>query len=254
MGRVCVGISGWHYAGWRGDFYPASLAQREELSYAAERLGSIESNGTFYRLQKPDSWSASLRANEERLDGFLDMLPKDFTAAAELAREHDHRVPEPVMDFDANRRVRHALDIRHPSWFTPEVVRIARRHGVALVVSSAAEWEYTDELTAGFVYLRMHGSEETYTSRHSDRELNRLAERIRAWVEGGEPEDAARITDLTPPRRKSRDVYVYFDNDRKVHAPRDALRLQERLVSSWPDHLTVADGSELNSGMTDKRR
>jgi uncharacterized protein YecE (DUF72 family) len=89
-------------------------------------------------------------------------------------------------------------------------------------------------VTAGFVYLRLHGSRETYASRYTDPELDRWAARIRAWQTGGQPTDAHTFTDLKPPRRKSRDAYVYFDNDAKVHAPKDAARLAERLRTSIP--------------------
>jgi uncharacterized protein YecE (DUF72 family) len=120
--------------------------------------------------------------------------------------------------------------VRHESWLVPELVRIARRHGVALVFSHSADWPYVEELTAGFAYLRLHGGEETYASRYGPRRLARWAERIRRWRAGGEPRDARRITDRVPPRRKARDVYVYFDNDREGHAPDDARELAERLA------------------------
>jgi uncharacterized protein YecE (DUF72 family) len=87
-------------------------------------------------------------------------------------------------------------------------------------------------VTAGFVYLRLHGSRETYASRYRNQELDRWAKRIRAWQTGGQPTDPHTFSDLQPPRRRSRDAYVYFDNDAKVHAPKDAARLAERLRGS----------------------
>jgi uncharacterized protein YecE (DUF72 family) len=125
--------------------------------------------------------------------------------------------------------VRHALEVRSESFMVPELVRLLRRHDVALVVSDAADWPLVEEVTAGFMYLRLHGSQKTYASAYTDRELDRWAERIRAWSTGREPKDAQRITDLKLPRRKTRDVYVFFDNDQQAHAPHDALRLAERL-------------------------
>jgi uncharacterized protein YecE (DUF72 family) len=65
---VHIGISGWRYAGWRGDFYPPGLPQRRELAYAAERLGSIEINGSFYSLQRPSSYALW---RSETPDGFV---------------------------------------------------------------------------------------------------------------------------------------------------------------------------------------
>jgi uncharacterized protein YecE (DUF72 family) len=106
---------------------------------------------------------------------------------------------------------------------------LARDYGVAIVFSDSADWPYTEELTAGYVYLRLHGSPQTYASSYSDEVLDWWAERIRTWRDGGLPRDSKRITDNKPPPRKTRDVYVYFDNDQQAHAPRDALRLAVRL-------------------------
>lgn len=166
----------------------------------------------------------------ERLDRFLEMLPKDTDSALELARRHGSQVEGRAwLETERNRRLRHAVEVRHDSCFDDRLVRILRRRGVAFVFSDAADWQYAEELTAGFVYIRLHGSRRTYSSRYSDEQLDMLARKIAAWARGDEPHDAQRITDRTPPRRKTRDVYVYFDNDEKVHAPRDARRLAQRL-------------------------
>ena len=58
MGTVRVGISGWSYAGWRGDFYPKGLAHRRELEHATSLLSTVELNASFYRLQKPTSYTS----------------------------------------------------------------------------------------------------------------------------------------------------------------------------------------------------
>ena len=123
------------------------------------------------------------------------------------------------------RRLQHALEPRHESFFVPEMARLARDHGVALAFSHSSAWRYTEELTAGFVYIRLHGPKAVYSSAYSRRELEGWARRIEKWSNGSEPEDASHITDLDPPRRKGRAVYVYFDNDSGGHAPRQALEL-----------------------------
>lgn len=180
----------------------------------------------------PVLWQLSekTKLDLDRVDGFLERLPHDTGAGARLAQKHDGRVEgRSWTESGANHRIRHALEVRHESFLSPELVRIVRSHGVALVFADSGSWPYFEELTAGFVYLRLHGSPRTYASRYSDAALDRFASRIRAWRSGSEPRDPERLTDRKPPRRKSRDVYVYFDNDQGAHAPRDALRLAERL-------------------------
>ena len=165
----------------------------------------------------------------DRVRPFLQALPKDTQAAAELARGHDHRVKDPFTEPVGRHRMRHALEVRHPSFFCEEAVAMLRSAGVALAVSDAPGWGLREELTAGFVYVRLHGAEELYRSRYDDASLDAWAEKIRAWLRGGEAARVERITDRDPPPRKTRDVYVYFDNDAAGHAPWDAERLKERL-------------------------
>ncbi|NIR44262.1 MAG: DUF72 domain-containing protein [Gemmatimonadetes bacterium] len=286
MGKVWVGVSGWSYDGWRGEFYPEELSRSRELEYIGRRFNSVEINGSFYSLLKPDTYrrwydqvprdflfavkgsrfithnkklrdvetplanffasgvlaleeklgpvvwqlSENLRFDPQRVAHFLELLPHDTEAAARLARKHDDRLKgRSWTKTDRNRRMRHAIEIRNESFFDAEFVRIARRNGAAVVLSDAADWRLTEEVTAGFVYIRLHGSEETYASRYDDDQLDRWAERIEAWRAGGQPRRPDTITDRQPPRRKTRDVYVYFDNDQHVHAPKDAERLAERL-------------------------
>lgn len=169
------------------------------------------------------------RFEPDRLRAFLAALPKDLPSAAGLAGGHDHRVKDPFTEPEGNHRMRHVLEVRHPSFFCDEAVAILRSAGVALAISDAPGWSLKEELTAGFVYIRLHGHSELYRSRYADASLDAWARKIEAWLEGGEPDDAERITDRRPPQRKTRDVYVYFDNDAAGHAPWDAERLRERL-------------------------
>jgi uncharacterized protein YecE (DUF72 family) len=286
MPETRIGISGWTYAGWRGDFYPPGLPARKELWYASRQVNSIEINGSFYSLQRPESYrrwyeetprgfrfavkgsrfithnkklgnldaalanffasgvlrleeklgpilwqlAPNLKFNEERIAGFFEMLPRTTAEAARLGRTHDHRLTgRSWTETERDRRIRYAIEPRHESFFTPPFARLCRRHRIAIVFSDSASWPFTEEVTAGFIYLRLHGSHETYASRYADDELDRWADRIGIWQEGGQPADASTFTSLKPPRRKARDAYVYFDNDAKVHAPRDAVRLAERL-------------------------
>lgn len=165
----------------------------------------------------------------ERLGRFLDTLPHDTKAAVTLAKGHDDRVKDAAYGNGENHRIRHVLEFRHESFMTEEVARMAQSHGVALCFSHTAEWPYVEEVTAGFVYLRLHGPGELYASSYPKAQLDRWVNRIRAWRSGDHPGDAKRISDLQPPERNERDVYVYFDNTAEGHAPKDALYLRQRV-------------------------
>ena len=98
-----------------------------------------------------------------------------------------------------------------------------------MVADTAGRWPYCEDVTADFVYLRLHGDEQLDASGYGDAVLDRWAARLDAWSRGSEPPDAQRISQRPAPARTRRDVYCYFDNDIKVKAPFDALRLIERL-------------------------
>jgi uncharacterized protein YecE (DUF72 family) len=167
-----------------------------------------------------------------RLADFLALLPKRTSDAARLGREHDRRVRDAYLEVHHDRPLRHVLEARHPSFATPELSALLRRAGVALAVSESPDWPCFEEVTADFMYLRLHGSERTYQSRYDDRQLARWAARILAWHRGDEPRDARRISEPARPTRRRRDVYVYFDNDAHAHAPADARRLQALLAGA----------------------
>jgi uncharacterized protein YecE (DUF72 family) len=288
-GRIRIGISGWRYEPWRKVFYPEGLAHHRELNYASRQLPTIEINGTFYSLQRPEffqDWSdatpegfvfaikgsryishmrrlvdiekplanffasgvfnlgdkigpflwqfpPNFRFRPERLEPFFEMLPRDLEAALALARRRDSRVKgRSCLRFEcANMKLRHAIEIRHESFIDPAFVKLLRKHKVALVVAdTAGKWPFLEDVTADFIYVRLHGDEELYASGYSDPALDWWAARIKAWSEGGESPDAKKVCpELAPPPRKSRDVYCYFDNDMKVHAPFDARKLIAKL-------------------------
>jgi uncharacterized protein YecE (DUF72 family) len=109
---------------------------------------------------------------------------------------------------------RHAFEVRHPSYFNEEFYALLREHRCAFVIAdTAGKFPYAEEITADFVYVRLHGSTKIYASSYSDAELDEWARSIADWRNA---------------RNGGRDVYVYFDNDAKAYAPFDALRLMER--------------------------
>jgi uncharacterized protein YecE (DUF72 family) len=296
-GTVRIGISGWRYQPWRGVFYPPTLRQQDELAYASRRLSTIEINGSFYSLQRPEYYAQwreetppgfvfsvkggryithmlklanveralanflasgiaclgdklgpflwqlppNLGFDEARLRAFLSRLPRDTPAASALAREHDAKVEgRAAVDFGPARPLRHALEVRHESFRTPAFIALLREQNVALVVAdTAGKWPYIEDVTADFMYLRLHGDTQLYVSGYTPRALGRWAARIAAWREGREPADARHATASTVAPGTPRDVYCYFDNDAKVKAPRDALRLARLLAVDWMPTLTT---------------
>ncbi|MGA8047145.1 MAG: DUF72 domain-containing protein [Dermatophilaceae bacterium] len=165
----------------------------------------------------PFLWQLSPRLvyDHDRVDDFLSRLPRTAGAAAHLAEQHDDRLREAALTDpgpDPDRVLRHVLEVRHPSFAdNPDLLRLLERHGVGIVTADTAGlWPYFDVVTAPVAYVRLHGDTELYTSGYSDPALESWADRIRTWSEQAE-------------------VLVYFDNDAKVHAPHDAMRLADLL-------------------------
>ncbi len=198
-------------------------------------LANFFASGIFNLREKlgPVLWQfpPSLRYDERLFDEFFAVLPHDTADALRLARRRDARMHgRSSLRIDANRRLRHAVEVRHESFASPQFISQLRRHGVALVVAdTAGKWPHLEDLTADFMYLRLHGDKELYASGYTDAALDRWAGRIRAWSRGGEPADARRASDRPARKRRSRDVFCYFDNDIKVRAPFDADRLMQKL-------------------------
>jgi uncharacterized protein YecE (DUF72 family) len=210
------------------------ITHNKKLKDAETPLANFFASGVLLLRDKlgPFVWQlpANMKFNRERVAEFFALLPRDTHAAAKLAQKHDVRVKgRSWIEPGAKRRLRHALEIRNESFFDAELVRLARSAGVALVFSDSADWPYTEEITAGFIYVRLHGHERTYASSYSARELHEWGTRVRAWQRGQQPRDARRLTDREPPARTSRDVYVYFDNDAEGRAPANATALAEAL-------------------------
>jgi uncharacterized protein YecE (DUF72 family) len=261
-GTVRIGISGWRYPPW--------LPQRAELRYVAERLNTVEINGSFYSLQRPSHYLSWRREtpddfvfavkgprfithmkklrdaqlplanffasgvlalghklgpvlwqlppnfgfNASRLAEFFALLPRSTCEAAFLARRHEDRLAGRAFTaVEADRPLRHALEVRHTSFQVPAFPALLREHDIALVVAdTAGRWPLFREITSYFMYLRLHGDEELYVSGYSPEALDRWAAWIREW------------------RQSGLDAFTYFDNDVKVRAPFDAMALAERLL------------------------
>lgn len=212
------------------------ITHRKQLREAATTLANFFASGVLLLRDKlgPILWQLPERArfDEARLAEFLATLPRDTRSAVALARRRERRIVEriAVPSSDGNHRLRHALEVRNQSFMTEPFIALLRRHGVALVFSDAPAWPYAEDLTADFIYIRLHGSRELYRSGYGPRALDRWAERVRQWLRGAAPGDAKLVARPAKPRRQGRDVFVYFDNDAKGHAPPNALDLARRVA------------------------
>ena len=307
-GRAYVGILGWRYPPWRGVFYPSGLKQAAELEYASRQFASIELNGSFYSLMRPETYQAwyqqtppdfvfgikgsryithlkrlngvevalanffasgllSLREklgpllwqlppqfsfDPERLSAFFRSLPRSTSEAAALAQRHDQRVAgRSETRALVEMPLRHALEVRHPSYLQPAFIELARRWQIAVCVAdSAGLFPCIYDVTADFMYVRLHGATELYTSGYGPRALERWARAVSVWQQGENLARAQLICAETTPAQP-RDVFVYFDNDVKVRAPFDALNLRRVLDGKRVNRLPPALRTVTEMPLTD---
>jgi uncharacterized protein YecE (DUF72 family) len=169
---------------------------------------------------------------EDRFKAFFELLPHDTVQLARLATRHDSFLKKRVyLDVDVKRPVRHAIEFRHESFLTDRFIALLRKHHIALVVADvASKYPTAEDVTADWVYVRLHGSRQLYASGYLPREIKAWAAKVRAWHKGSEPPDARRIDGKAPRPTGGRDVYVFFDNtDVKLRAPVDARRMAKEL-------------------------
>jgi uncharacterized protein YecE (DUF72 family) len=193
-----------------------------KLRNAEASLGNFFASGVLALGERtgPFLWQlpATYGFDAARLDAFMRLLPRDAREGEAVARAHDERLRRgALVESAAPVAFRHAFEVRHPSYFHEEFYALLREHRFALVLAdTAGKFPYAEEVTADFVYVRLHGSQELYASGYTDVELDWWAAKVAGW---------------RAPAGGSRDVYVYFDNDVKVHAPFDALRLAVRVAA-----------------------
>ena len=223
---------------------PRFITHILRLRGADTALANFYASGVLLLREKlgPMLWQfpPNFRYDRGRFDAFFRQLPRTFEEAAAVAERHD---PDRMRGRNAwpgtraPQRLRHAIEIRHPSFTTPDFVDLLREHDIGLVVAdTAGKWPLLEDVTSDFLYLRLHGDEELYVSGYSDTALDDWAYRIRRWANGTQPADARTCGMGTPPRCP-RDVFCYFDNDVKVHAPFDAHALMRKLGAEIPEHM-----------------
>jgi uncharacterized protein YecE (DUF72 family) len=261
-GHIRIGVGGWTYEPWRGTFYPAALAQKRELEYAASKLTSIEVNGTFYGSQKPETFA---RWRDETPAGFVFALkaPRYATHRSALAgagptierflgggvlelKDKLGPINWQLMpatkfaaaDFEAflkllpgrvaGRTLRHVVEVRHDSFRVPEFVDMARHYGVAIVIAGDSGYPQIADITAPFVYARIMGTRPEEPLGYSPAALELWADRARRWAEGG-PSEGLQTAAPHTGGRADRDVYLYVISGHKVANPAAAQALIERV-------------------------
>jgi uncharacterized protein YecE (DUF72 family) len=258
---IRIGIGGWVFEPWRGVFYPRGLPQARELSFAGENLTGIEVNGTYYGTQKPATfrkWAGDVP------DGFMFSLkaPRFATnrrvlaeAGPSIEKFVESGISElgkklgPILwqfmptkkfdpeDFSAfldllpkeagGHKLRHAVEVRHESFVTPDFTDMIRKRNVAVVYAHSDTYPEIADPTADFVYARLQETREDETTGYSAADLDAWAERVRTWEKGGAPADLPLLSEK--PKEKARDCFVYFISGAKVRNPAAAKALIERL-------------------------
>ena len=263
---IRVGIGGWAYEPWRGEFYPQGLAHKRELEFASRRLTSIEINATFYGTQKTESFA---RWREETPDGFVFSVkgPRSATnrrvlaeAGSSIERFLASGVTElkeklgpinwqfmPTKHYDPaefeaflkllprsveGRPLRHVVEVRHRSFRVPEFVTLLRKYGVAAVLTDAEAFPEIPDVTAAFVYLRLQRAAKTVETGYTPDALDRWAARALIWSEGGTPDDLGPIGDAARGAPTPREVFIYMINGFKPKAPAAAMALIDRVRPS----------------------
>lgn len=260
--RIRVGVGGWTYEPWRGSFYPDGLTQKRELEYASRKLTSIEINGTYYGSQKPASFA---KWHDETPDDFVFSLkaPRFATnrrvlaeSAASIERFFASGVMElkdklgPINwqfmatkkfdpeDFAAFLRllpksvegspIRHAVEVRHDSFRTPDFIALARDSGVAIVIAGDSDYPQIADVTAPFIYARIMGTREAEPGGYAGADLDLWANRARSWASGGVADGLTNVATQKPDNIR-REVFLYVISGFKQRNPAAAMAIIDRL-------------------------
>lgn len=263
-GTIRVGTGGWTFEPWRDNFYPKGLAHARELEFASRKLTAIEINATYYRLQKPESFAkwrdstpegfvfsvkASQYSTNRRVLGEAGESIERFLGSglAELGEKlgpivwqfATTKAFDPV-DFGAflsllprqlgSLPLRHAVEVRHPSFKTAEFVALARQHRVAIVFAHSAQHPSFSDLAADFVYARLMETEAAEPAGYSPSQLDFWTDCAKRWSQGHPVDDLPRVS--ADSSSTARDVFMFFISGAKERNPAAAMAMIERLSAS----------------------
>ncbi|MES2754856.1 MAG: DUF72 domain-containing protein [Pseudomonadota bacterium] len=260
---IRVGIGGWTFEPWRGTFFPDKLAHKRELEYAASQLTAIEVNGTYYSGFKPQTFANWRDATPD--DFMFTLKASRFCtnrkvladAGESVARFVGQGIVElgsklgPILwqfmatkkfepdDFAAFLKLlpashdgvalRHAVQVRHESFATPEFVALCRAHQVAIAFADSPHYPGLADVTGDFVYARLEAGEDANPHCYPDAALPRWADAARTWATGGQPDGLPYAGDAAVPKQP-RDTFVFFIHGGKLRAPAGALALLRALT------------------------
>jgi uncharacterized protein YecE (DUF72 family) len=173
--------------------------------------------------------STKLWLERKTLPGIFSITAKTTKDAALLGRRHDSKLKTRArVKTKCDRAMRYCVEIRHASFLVPDFFELLREFNIAFVFAdTAGKWPYAEDLTADFVYCRLHGDTQLYTSGYSDRALVCWTTRLKLWRKRQQPKNAKLVT--AKRKSQSHDLFVYFDNDAKLHAPFDAQTLVRKM-------------------------
>ena len=261
-GDIRVGIGGWTFAPWRGEFYPKGLPHAKELDYASERLTSIEVNGTFYRSQSPATYR---KWASEVPDGFVFSLKGSrFVTNRKVLKEAGDSIKRfmesgvtelghklgpllwqfaPFKKFDEadfggflellpdkfdGHHIRHVVEVRHDSFKAPEFIALLRKFSMPVVFTDHETYPNIADITGDFFYARLQRGEDTIPTAYPPKQLSAWTERLRTFANGGEPDDLPRVGSKAK-KGAPRDVFAYIIHEGKVRAPAAATTMIEQL-------------------------
>jgi len=261
-GQIRIGIGGWTYEPWRSNFYPPKLPHARELAYAAEHVTAIEVNGTYYRLQSrdsfarwasetPDDFMFAIKASRfctnrrvladagEAISRFIGQglvalgaklgpILWQFMATKQFDRDDFAAFLALLPEREEGVRLRHALEVRHESFVTPEFVDLAREAGAAIVFADSADYPELADPTADFIYARLQQAEAQEPAGYAPDALDRWTDVARQWAAGKQPSDL-RYAGKRGKSSSGRDVFMFFINGAKERAPAGAQALIARL-------------------------
>ncbi len=264
-GQIRVGIGGWTFEPWRGTFYPKGLPHAKELSYASERLTSIEVNGTFYRTQTPATYR---KWASEVPDGFVFALkgPRFAVnrrvlseAGNSIKRFLDSGVTElgdhlgpllwqfaPTKKFDpvdfggflellpdklGGRALRHVIEVRHDSFCNSEFIAMLREFALPVVYTDHVKYPNIANFTGDFVYARLQRGQEKIPTAYPPKDIAAWAKRLQEWSQGKAPDDLPQVEPAKAAKAAPHDVFAYVIHEGKVRAPAGAMALIEKLKS-----------------------